>query len=208
MVFALLVVTLPKFVLLDYHDYDLGRCLTNLTIGASTVVAIIGFASKDLIGNFFGALVIIGERLFLVDDWIVVKGLEGRVVHIDVRATKLQTKEGNIVYVPNAMFTNQHITNHGRVSYQCFSVSIPYLSLEPGVLQGFLDKVRDVLAKDSCIMLDASGFYVDDIGEERAKLVFHLSFKTMASEELVGKVHGLMREVYALKNFLEKKNNC
>ena len=74
--------------------------LTKLSIGAGTLTAVVALASKDLITNFFGALIITIGKPFRVGDWIVVGGIEGRVVALGMRATEIQTAMGTSVYVP------------------------------------------------------------------------------------------------------------
>jgi small-conductance mechanosensitive channel/CRP-like cAMP-binding protein len=79
---------------------------------ASAVSAVVvGFALQDTLGNLFAGLAIQIEKPFRVGHWIVVGGFEGRVAEITWRATKLHTKAGTVVVVPNNIVSKEAISN-------------------------------------------------------------------------------------------------
>ena len=82
---------------------------------ASAVGAVvIGFALQDTLGNAFAGLAIQMEKPFRVGHWIAVASYEGRVAEITWRATKLRTKTGNFVILPNNMISKEAITNYSE----------------------------------------------------------------------------------------------
>ena len=72
---------------------------------------VIGFALQDTLGNAFAGLAIQSERPFHVGDWIRVSDFEGRVAEVTWRATKLRTRTGNFVVLPNNLVSKEAITN-------------------------------------------------------------------------------------------------
>ena len=84
-----------------------------LTTSAVSAV-VIGFALQDTLGNAFAGLAIQSERPFHVGHWIRVAEFEGRVAEVTWRATKLQTKAGNFVIVPNNVIAREAITNYSE----------------------------------------------------------------------------------------------
>ena len=83
------------------------RFLTTSAVGA----VVIGFALQDTLGNMFAGLAIQVEKPFRVGHWIAVGTLEGKVAEITWRATRLRTKAGNFVIMPNAAISKEAITN-------------------------------------------------------------------------------------------------
>jgi small-conductance mechanosensitive channel/CRP-like cAMP-binding protein len=81
-----------------------------LTTSAVSAV-VIGFALQDTLGNAFAGLAIQSERPFHVGDWIRVSDFEGRVAEVTWRATKLRTRTGNFVILPNNLVSKEAITN-------------------------------------------------------------------------------------------------
>lgn len=86
------------------------RLLTASAVGA----VVIGFALQDTLGNAFAGLAIQIEKPFRVGHWISVGAFEGRVSEITWRATRLRTKTGNFVIVPNSVMSKEAITNYSE----------------------------------------------------------------------------------------------
>jgi small-conductance mechanosensitive channel/CRP-like cAMP-binding protein len=95
-----LLVLIATFVFED-------RLLTTSAVGA----VVVGFALQDTLGNAFAGLGIQSEKPFRVGHWIRVGDFEGRVAEVTWRATKLRTKAGNFVIVPNNIIAKDAITN-------------------------------------------------------------------------------------------------
>jgi len=95
-----LLVLIATFVFED-------KLLTTSAVGA----VVVGFALQDTLGNAFAGLGIQSEKPFRVGHWIRVGDFEGRVAEVTWRATKLRTKAGNFVIVPNNIIAKDAITN-------------------------------------------------------------------------------------------------
>lgn len=86
------------------------KFLATSAVGA----VVLGFALQDTLGNAFAGLAIQSEKPFNIGHWITVGGLEGRVAEVTWRATKLRTKTGNFVIVPNSEVGKAPITNYSE----------------------------------------------------------------------------------------------
>jgi len=86
------------------------QLLTTSAVGA----VVVGFALQDTLGNAFAGLALQSERPFSVGHWIRVGEFEGRVAEITWRATKLRTKAGNFIVVPNNIIAKEAITNYSE----------------------------------------------------------------------------------------------
>src|SRR5262245_39156636 len=83
---------------------------------ATTAVGavVIGFALQDTLGNLFAGLAIQIEKPFRVGHWVTIGGKDGLVSDITWRATKIRTKTGNVVVVPNSVLSRDTITNYSE----------------------------------------------------------------------------------------------
>lgn len=89
-----------------------GTFLSDKLIATSAVGAVVvGFALQDTLGNAFAGLAIQSEAPFHVGNWIRVGDFEGRVAEITWRATKLRTKTGNFIIVPNNKIAQEAVVN-------------------------------------------------------------------------------------------------
>ena len=84
-----------------------------LTTSAVSAV-VVGFALQDTLGNAFAGLAIQSEKPFNIGHWISVGDHQGRVAEVTWRATKLRTKTGNFVIVPNSEVGKAAITNYSE----------------------------------------------------------------------------------------------
>ncbi len=69
----------------------------------------IAFASKDVVANFFGGIVVMLNRPFKVGDTIISGKIQGTVTSIGLYATLLTTEDGDTLYVPNSIFNASEI---------------------------------------------------------------------------------------------------
>ena len=86
------------------------KFLTTSAVGA----VVVGFALQDTLGNLFAGLAIQIEKPFRVGHWVKIGDFEGRVTEVTWRATKLLTKAGQFVVVPNSLMSKDPILNHSE----------------------------------------------------------------------------------------------
>ena len=78
---------------------------------------VLGFASKDVLSNIFGGLMLILDRPFSEGDWIRSpdRDIEGTVVKIGWRTTVIETFSRRPLYVPNSLFSTISVENPSRM---------------------------------------------------------------------------------------------
>lgn len=86
------------------------QLLTTSAVGA----VVVGFALQDTLGNLFSGLAIQIEKPYRVGHWIAVGDREGQVQEITWRATKLRTKAGQFLIVPNGIMSKEAILNYSE----------------------------------------------------------------------------------------------
>ena len=105
----------------------------------------VGFAARDLLANFFGALMVFLDRPFSVGDWVrsADREIEGTVEEIGWRQTRIRTFDQRPLYVPNSIFTSITVENPSRMLnrriYETIGVRYDDLAQLPAI-------VRDVEA--------------------------------------------------------------
>jgi CRP-like cAMP-binding protein len=86
------------------------KVLATTAVGA----VVIGFALQDTLGNLFSGLAIQIEKPFRVGHWVTIAGTDGLISEVTWRATKIRTKAGNFVVVPNSVVAKETITNYSE----------------------------------------------------------------------------------------------
>lgn len=137
-----LIVGILAFIGIIYSIPALKNFAITLFAGAGILVAFIGLAAKDAFGNIISGVFIVSFKPFRVGDLIRVgdKYL-GVVEDITLRHTVLNTFENRRVIIPNAIISDEVITNsHIRDEATCefIEVGISY--------ESDLDKAIEVMA--------------------------------------------------------------
>ena len=113
----------------------------------------VGFAARDLLANFFGALMVFLDRPFSVGDWIRSpdKDIEGTVEEIGWRLTRIRTFDQRPLYVPNSLFTSLTVENPSRMSNRRIYETIGVRYDDLGVLPAIVADVEDLLRNHPAI---------------------------------------------------------
>ena len=92
----------------------LGFPLTTLLAGAGISGLAIALAAQNLLKGLFGTVTILFDKPYQTGERISVKGHDGVVEDIGMRATKLRLLTGNLVSIPNDQMADSEIENIGR----------------------------------------------------------------------------------------------
>ncbi|SFB82895.1 MscS family membrane protein [Marinospirillum celere] len=107
----------------------------------------IGFAARDLLANFFGALMLYFDRPFAVGDWVRSpdREIEGTIEDIGWRLTRIRTFDQRPLYVPNATFASIAVENPSRMFNRRIFETIGIRYQDADKMQRITDRVRQYL---------------------------------------------------------------
>ncbi len=113
----------------------------------------IGFAAKDMLANFFGALMIYFDRPFQIGDWIRSpdKDIEGTVEDIGWRQTRIRTFDKRPLYVPNSVFSTISVENASRMTHRRIKESISLRYEDIGLAGKITGEIKDMLMQNKDI---------------------------------------------------------
>jgi len=132
------------------------------TAGASAIV--LGFAFKDIAGNFLAGIILAFNRPFHVNDTVQIENVFGKVKTMEFRYTKIATFDGRNVYIPNTDVLTKPVFNYTEDGFYRtdFVVGIAY--------ENDIEKAKEIII--SCF----------DEDEEIVKDELHVNF--VAEDEL------------------------
>ncbi len=76
---------------------DLGGLVTALGLGSF----VIGLALQDTLGNLFSGIALVYEKPFQEGDYIQVEDYEGKVIEMNWRAIRLETRNKDLIVIPH-----------------------------------------------------------------------------------------------------------
>ena len=110
-----LTVLIANAIVLVVLLREAGVNLLSIVTTSAVVTAVIGLALQDTIGNLLSGVALQLESSIKIGDWIRVDEKPiGKVREIRWRSTVIQTKNGDLVIIPNALVTKGTITNFNK----------------------------------------------------------------------------------------------
>ena len=139
-------ITIVVLVILQVVQILSGQPLPSILAGLGVGGLAVALAGQDTIKNFFGAVVIIGDKPFEIGDRIVIDGYDGPVESVGFRSTKLRTLDGHLVSVPNSSVVNTTIQNISKRPYikHVANIGITY-DTPPDKVDAAVKIIKDIL---------------------------------------------------------------
>ena len=109
-IIKIILILLVILFLFTQLGIDIKAIAASLGVGGIAIA----LASKDTLANFFGSLNIMTDNSFSQGDWIVTNTVEGTVVDIRMRTTRIRTFDNAMITVPNSELANSHIKNYSK----------------------------------------------------------------------------------------------
>jgi small-conductance mechanosensitive channel len=92
---------------------QLGLATTVLNMIAGGVIVIIILSTllgvKDFIPNAVAGFVLQRKEFLSVGEVIKVKGMQGKIIKISLVETKIETKDKDIIFIPNSVLTKTEV---------------------------------------------------------------------------------------------------
>lgn len=132
------------FMLLAGFLQSFGYNVSSLIAGFGITGLAVGFAAKEAIGNVFGSIGLLADKVYKVGEYIVFNGYEGTVENVNLRSTTIRTLEGFRVNVPNNLLANEEITNVSQANQRRIDISV---DVEYGTSNDKLDRACRILTE-------------------------------------------------------------
>jgi len=151
---------------LNNAGFDVAALIAGLGIGGLAIA----LASQDTVKNMFGGVILFLDKPFQIGDRVMIDSMDGFVMDIGIRSTRMRTLEGRLVTIPNAYFSEKPIQNVTQGPFFKVSVSLglvydtPYEKMQEGItLLKDIAKSNPNLAEESIIMFEDFNTYSMDI---------------------------------------------
>ena len=113
--------------------YVLELPVKGLLATSGAMAIIVGLALQSTLSDVFSGIVLNTTKPYQVDDWIVIDGVEGKVLDIDWRATHLLTSSASTAVIPNSVAAKAKLLNLSRPNDRhgvSISIQVPNLILK------------------------------------------------------------------------------
>jgi small-conductance mechanosensitive channel/CRP-like cAMP-binding protein len=172
----LVLLTTAWLLIAGVWSVDLSSAMTAL--GVTSLV--VSFALQDTLGGIASGFTLLADQPFQPGDWISAGDVQGKVVDVNWRSSRIATRDGDLVVVPNGQLASATITNFDeptrlhrvvvplQVAYSNAPTAAKEMLLSaaratPGVLEDPAPAVRVVQIDDPLMGYEVH-MWVDDYG--------------------------------------------
>lgn len=170
---------------LRFFVYSLGIILIGdaLSLNMKNILAGMGIggiafalAAKDTISNLFGSFTVLVDRPFSIGDWVKINGnIEGVIVEVGLRSTRVKTFYDSIITVPNGSLTNAYIDNYGKRQFRRYTTKLALdYSTPVEKIENFCEGIRQLIIKHPHTRKDYFHVYFTDMGASSLDVLLYV----------------------------------
>jgi len=154
----------------------IGFDITKLLVASAALLVGVGLGLQEVFKDIFSGIVLLFEGTFKVGDVIEIDGIVAQVKKIDLRTSKVETRDGNVIIVPNSKLVNENIINwslNKKDTRFAITVGVAYGSDTEKVRYSMAKCVRShpSVSKSEAVMI-----FFEDFGD--SALIFSAYFWT------------------------------
>ncbi|MDD4000981.1 MAG: mechanosensitive ion channel family protein, partial [Bacilli bacterium] len=137
-----IIVSIATVLVISELGYDITGLITGLGLGG----LVFALAAQDTASNIFGGLVIIMDKPFTIGDWIQTPSVEGVVMDVTLRSTRVRTFADSVSIMPNSILAKEAIVNWSRMGKRRidFTIGIMY-STPKEKIENCIKKIKNML---------------------------------------------------------------
>ncbi len=169
--FQIILVFLILVPILRLLEVNLTALIAGLSIGGIAVA----LAAQDTVKNLISSALIFFDKPFQIGDYILAGGVEGTVVEIGFRSTRMMTIDSSIISIPNSNMINDNIVNLGLRQYRLvhFMIGVVY-STPADQIQRFIDSLRDMAQSHPDTRKDLIFIYLHELNNSSIDIRFRV----------------------------------
>ncbi len=141
---TLVIIALALVIIIQEWGYDVSGLIAGLGLGGLAF----SLAAKDTVENIFGFSTIVGDRPFVVGEFIVTPDVTGFIEKVGLRSTRIRQLDQALVTVPNNRMATSVVTNWSRLSKRWiqFTFGVTYATT-PEQMENLIQAIEAMLTQ-------------------------------------------------------------
>ena len=146
--------------------HEAGLNLSGIVMTSSVLTAVLAFSMQDTLGNVLSGLALQLDNSVKLGDWVEIDNIKGRVSEVRWRYTAVETRDWEMIVIPNSLLMKNKFTIHGRRKNQplqwrrwvTFDVGYDKLTgqvietVQSAIINGHIQNVADT-PSPNCILM-------------------------------------------------------
>ena len=192
---SFIVIFISLLIILQIFGLDVMPLIAFGGIGAAAA----GFASKEVIANFFGGLMIHLTRPFTVNELIELPGKKilGHIEEIGWYYTSIRDLKKQPVFIPNSMFSTEVMVNQSRITHRRIEALIGVRHEDAAKVPLLVEKIHRLLSAHPVID-HSQALYVNMVSFGIASIDIEIKAYTLTTnlEEFLQIKQEMMLKIY------------
>lgn len=140
--FKILIIVGGLVQIMRLFGVNVAAIIAGLSLGGLALA----LAAQDTVKNFIGSLMIIMDRPFQVGDYVSVDGLEGTVVEVGFRTSRVQKVDFSVISIPNGQLADARVTNLGVRPRRMISMKLGVqYNTPPEKIEEFIAGIKQIV---------------------------------------------------------------
>ncbi len=171
----IILIAVVLVIIIQEWGYDVSGLIAGLGLGGLAF----SLAAQDTVSNLFGFSTIVGDRPFVVGEYIITSDAEGIVERVGVRSTRIRTLDQSVIIVPNNKLANSAITNWSRTPYRRFNFTIGVTyDTNAAQMQTLLARLRELLTSHELVQQNSIVVRFTDFGSSSLDVLVRCNVNT------------------------------
>ena len=148
-IMKIVIIAIAAVMVISELGYNINGLLTGIGVGGLAV----SLAAQDAISNLISGFVIVIDKPFLVGDFIQTGDIQGTVIDITMRSTKIRTLDDSVVTMPNSSIADSDIVNISQIEKRLIDVDLTLTySTSEEVMKRCQENIRTYLTENELIL--------------------------------------------------------
>ena len=188
----LLVWAIVLVIIIQEWGYDVSGLIAGLGLGGLAL----SLAAQDTLSNIFGFTALVGDRPFVVGDYVKTKDVEGVIEHVGLRSSRVRQLNQAVVTVPNSMLAAAAILNWSRLSKRQIdmTLNISYDSNADSV-QKLLADIRAYLLEHENVEADSVVVFLINLGSSSLEVLVRCYLRLEDWKTFTAAKEGILLEI-------------
>ncbi len=215
------IIIITTFHILHLLQVNITAIIAGISIGGLALA----LAAQDTVKNLIGSIMIFFDKPFQIGDYIMSGEIEGSVVEVGFRSTRIMKPDTSIISVPNGTISNNTLNNLGVRELRMFRTTINLMYITPvDKLRKYIESLRQLALDHPRINNERVMIYLNNLGPSSIDIFFRVYIETRdfeeelsLKEEVIYRIIELAQEIDVgfafpsssiyLEKFPEKENN-
>ncbi len=150
--FKIIIIVITLMIALQVWDINIVGLLAGVGLGGLAI----SLAAKEVLDDVIGFLIVMTDKPYTLDEYVISPHGEGIIEKIGIRATYIRRLDQGLTIVPNSTMANDPLTNWSRLEQRWFNfmIGVTYTTTAEQI-EELARRLREMLKEREAVQSDS-----------------------------------------------------